>query len=305
MESGTKLKIFNFILTLVLGIELLALYYNKMLSAIMPWGGYAAVIIVAALFLTILALKLSDNVSTSISAVILIIIMTISGLFAPEGTNYLIIFISMILFFIVLGILINQRLPGILIDEKNQMSLSRFQMVIWTAIILSGFLTIALARIAANVPNALDIGMDWQLWALLGISTTSLVGTPLITAQKEEKTITPKEEKLFEAASKGEDVMNIGIVAVNKESGMASLSDMFKGDETATYKTINMAKVQMFFFTIIVALTYGLMLYNLIAHTTPSEIDSFPVLSDSIIAILAISHAGYLTNKTIDQTGTK
>ncbi|MBI5459210.1 hypothetical protein [Methanobacterium sp.] len=63
-----------------------------------------------------------------------------------------------------------------------------------------------------------------------------------------------------------------------------------------------MAKVQMFFFTIIISVSYGVMLYVLIANNDPSQIDSFPVLDDSIIAILAISHAGYLTNKAIDQT---
>lgn len=91
---------------------------------------------------------------------------------------------------------------------------------------------------------------------------------------------------------------------MNGDSNMAQFADIFKGDETATYKNINMAKVQMFFFTIVVALAYGLILYNLIATTDPKNIEQFPPLNDSIIAIIGISHAGYLGNKSINQTAT-
>src|SRR4051812_25502858 len=39
---------------------------------------------------------------------------------------------------------------GLLIDEQNKMSLSRLQMMLWTIIVLSGFLTVALCNIRAG-----------------------------------------------------------------------------------------------------------------------------------------------------------
>jgi hypothetical protein len=59
----------------------------------------------------------------------------------------------------------------------------------------------------------------------------------------------------------------------------------------------------MFFFTIISALSYVVMLFSMLAD--PSVPTKLPVLSDGLIAILTISHGAYLTNKTIDHTSTK
>jgi DNA polymerase family B len=78
----------------------------------------------------------------------------------------------------------NGRWAGILIDERKVMTLSRFQIIMWTVIILSAYFTMVNARIYASALGApgdpLAIEIDWQLWAPLGISSTSLVGTPLI-----------------------------------------------------------------------------------------------------------------------------
>ncbi|MCK9151668.1 hypothetical protein [Methanobacterium alcaliphilum] len=247
--------------------------------------------------------KLTPNGWASISAILLIIFMVISGFFAPKGVNYFLVFIIMLVFFAVLGSLVSGRIAGILIDERNQMSLSRFQIVVWTGIILSAYLAMALVRIAANVPNPLEIGMEWQIWALLGISTVSLVGSPLLLSEKKKKKSDPTEKiNLKTEVAKG-DIKIVGLIPVNTSPDAAEFADIFRGDETATLKNINMAKVQMFFFTIIIALSYGLMIYLMIAtNTDPATMDSFPALDDSLVALLAISHAGYLTNKSIDQT---
>src|ERR1041384_256772 len=63
--------------------------------------------------------------------------------------------VLMVLFVITLGYRISGRPAGILINERNLMSLSRFQMVVWTIIILGAFITIAVERIKAKNPDAL------------------------------------------------------------------------------------------------------------------------------------------------------
>ena len=59
--------------------------------------------------------------------------------------------VLLVLFCMMLGIVICKQPLGILISEQNVISLSRFQTVLWTVIIISGFLVIAMARIKNGV----------------------------------------------------------------------------------------------------------------------------------------------------------
>ena len=63
------------------------------------------------------------------------------------------------------------------------------------------------------------------------------------------------------------------------------------------------AKLQMFFFILVAGLTYGIELYEwieakkyLVANAT------FPEVSAGLMAILAISHAGFQVNNSVTRT---
>ncbi len=277
-----------------------------------------------------------------IAAIVLIIFMFLSGLFAPKGWNWALVMIFMIVFITAIGKLITGRFSGVFINEHYIMSLSRFQLVIWTLIVLSAFLTIALERINAGVPDPLAIALPTQLWALLGISTTSLVGSPVILSTKLSKTPTKavkdKAALLFaktlsardiEAAEQADStkfkelktiadkkkatadgiiekgIERSGIRNFNVKFKDAEFSNMFTGDELANKGLIDIAKVQMFFFTIVIAFSYMVLLVNLIMTAEPAGLNGFPELSDGVVALLGISSAGYLTNKAPDKTKTK
>jgi hypothetical protein len=204
--------------------------------------------------------------------------------------------ILMIFFLGTIGKAVNGRWTGILIDESNVMRLSRFQIVIWTVIILSAFLAIATTRIYAGDPDPLAITIDWRLWALLGISSTSLVGTPLILDDKKKKTLKQDvlDSNVYPLANRE------GIVFKNQQDRDAKFTDLFEGDESGNEKHIDMSKVQMFFFTIIAALSYIVLLFNLFLSGT--MLKGLPSLPEGLIAILAISHGTYLTYKMVDHT---
>jgi hypothetical protein len=294
---------------------------------------------------------------------LIIIAIFVSGLFAPKGWNWALVMLFMIVFIALIGWLITGRFSGIFINERNKMTLSRFQLVIWTVIVLSAFLAIALERVKAGALDPLAIALPTQLWALLGISTASLVGSPLILSTKVQKTPTQpaKEtaEKLLvraralnnpeirntlaaEEKIKADDkklgaraltteesnardkntaaVLKIkadakedikknadanGILDSNKNFGDANFSEMFTGDEMDNKGLIDMAKVQMFFFTLIIAFSYMVLLVNLIMTVEPAGLNSFPALSDGLVALLGISSGGYLTNKAVDHTKTE
>jgi magnesium-transporting ATPase (P-type) len=189
---------------------------------------------------------------------------------------WLIILALFLLFFVVVGHGFTGRPQGLLIDDRNKMSLSRLQMVMWTTLILSGLLTVALTNIGQRAAAPLMIAVPGELWLLMGISTTSLVGSPLLKSTK----------------------MGNGQIDTRDHLDEAEVADLFRGEENSNAGVLDLAKVQMFFFTLVLALAYAAILGSLFAHTT-SAITNLPELDQSMVALLGISHAGYLANKAV------
>ena len=237
-------------------------------------------------------------------------LMVPAAWFLPPGWNFIALMGLMILFMITLGVSISGRPAGILIDERNLMSLSRLQMILWTLIILSAYLTIALERVHTkpSIADALAIILDPRLWYLMGISTASLIGSSLIQSTKKNKD--PKRGEVNTAAKVlGEDRTTVadnrqGLLYKNANIKDAAFSDMFEGDEVGNAAYVDLAKVQMFFFTVVAALSYGVTLFYWIITKQPAELTAFPVLSGGLIAILGISHAGFLVNNSTAHTPT-
>jgi hypothetical protein len=256
-----------------------------------------------------------SGVMTGVILIALTVAMLPAAWFMRPGWNFLALIVLMLIFMITLGVRISGRPAGILINERNLMSLSRFQMILWTVIILSAYLTIALERVRAkpSIVDALGIGLDQRLWALMGISTASLIGSPLVLSTK--KAMEPdakagaQAEKALTAKGDAESAEKImknsqGILYANADIKDAHFSDMFEGDEVGNTAYVDVTKVQMFFFTVVAALSYGMTLFYWIVNKAPADLTAFPVLSGGLIAILGISHAGFLVGKTTTHTTT-
>ena len=145
----------------------------------------------------------------------------------------------MFLFVLFLGRWITSRPLGVFVNERNLMSLSRFQMIAWTILLLSAFFSVAAKRLYVLSVNRealpLNIAMDWRLWALMGISATSLVGSPLILSVKSSQEATAKSvEKTASALNETADSIqqnSHGILYSNSSVRDASPADMFQGDD--------------------------------------------------------------------------
>jgi hypothetical protein len=238
-----------------------------------------------------------------------------AGLFLPPGVNWITALAGLAVFLAALGLQVCGRPAGVLINERAIMSLARFQIVLWTTIIVSAYATIALSRVRAAIqdPGAgimpLDIRLDWHLWALLGISGTSLVGSSLIQSNKQTKQPADTAQAAGAAASFKESAVDVvdradGILYRNPSIKDARFSDLFEGDEIKNAAVVDISKVQMFFFTIVAAITYSGAIFQLLITTAPQDVTEFPTLSDGLIAILGISHGTYLGSKHIDKTKT-
>lgn len=205
--------------------------------------------------------------------------------------------VLMALFVATTGKAVTRLWRGVLIDERNRISLSRLQMLVWVLLILSAFLTAALWNVHHSTAP-LEIAVPEAVWILLGISTASLVGSPLIKGGKKERSPAPAVEirdgvPLARPAPPAD-----GLVLVNRDPRQAGWADLFGSEEVGNQGSLDLAKVQMFFFTAVVALAYGATLAAMFAGADEA-IRAFPDLDGSLLALLGISHTGYLTHKAM------
>jgi hypothetical protein len=245
----------------------------------------------------------------AILCILLLLGGALGAWFLPPGWNFAILLAALTGLVLVLGRTITEKPLGALINERKLMSLSRFQMALWTVVVLAGFGAMVALRLKAGIPDALSIEVDWRLWALLGISTTSLVGSPLVLSSKIPKE--PAKDVVKETADEfNESEADVnrnrsGILYGNTDAKDARWTDMFEGDELKTTAYLDLGKLQMFFFTVLLVIVYVGMLVRFITATPAVDLTSFPVFSEGMIALLGISHAGYLANQGITRTKTQ
>lgn len=226
--------------------------------------------------------------------------------FVAPGWSYLAASAVLLAFLAVLGQSLTGTPFGVLISERNIMSLSRFQAATWTVIVIAGYLTMVIARVKTNTPDAVNVAIPQELWWAMGIASTSLLGTPLLLNGKRART---PDARLVDAtaaqlAEKPADInaQRQGALFANKDIHDARISDMFQGDEVGNTAQIDLAKVQMFYFTAIAAVSYFVDISMAIRR---GSITSLPELSEGLVALLAISHGGYLVSKTTDHSNSK
>jgi hypothetical protein len=231
--------------------------------------------------------------------------------YLPAGWNWIAMMALLALFILYLGAACTGRVLGCLINDQKLMSLSRFQMIVWTIVIISAYGSIAMERVKnGDVVHPLIVGIDWQVWALLGISTTSLIGTPLLNGNKRREQPLQADAQVQKTAQalneNAQDVARdrVGVLYSNSSIQDARFTDMFEGEELANAQLLDVGKLQMFVFTTIIATVYGIQLYQLIAHNDLTDDVSLPKINEGLLALLGVSHAGYLGTKAITQTPT-
>ncbi|WP_325427193.1 hypothetical protein [Aquabacterium sp.] len=210
----------------------------------------------------------------------------------------------MTLFVLVAGRAVTGQWLGALIDERNVVSLSRFQMALWTGLLLSAFFCAAMLNLAQGDSEALKIAVAPELWALMGISATSLVASPLILTTKAEKPPNEAEAQnsLVLLDRKEETPGNadhVGQLVVNRDIKNARWSDLFTGEEVGNATHLDLTRIQMFFFTIVTAVTYGGLVVQKFWTFGSDGINELPNLHASMVALLGISHTGYLAAKAV------
>lgn len=208
---------------------------------------------------------------------------------------------------VVAGVAVRSRWDGIFIDRDNRISLSRFQLVLWTIILVSALLTAGLTNaLAPPDPEPLKIFIPKEVWGLLGLGAFTAVAAPAIKDGKRNSggasprpapaastTKLMQDQKLSAAPQFDNRVL------VKAESRDARWIDLIMGDfEGAAY--VDVSKLQQLTITLVLVVIYTMALFGVMAGT--GAIHDFPKVDPGFLALLAISHAAYLADKQIAAT---
>lgn len=198
-----------------------------------------------------------------------------------------------------IGFSIKGRWDGIFIGPRNKISLSRFQLVIWTVVIGGALLTAGLSNVSVGSDKPLEIDIPKELWALLGLGGFTFVASPAILTQKERGGDMNVRLDQINKNLQAKDQMTMAITAIGPVVQKGSTDDarwldMFRGDE-ADADLIDFSKVQQFLFTTLLVVIYAAALAS---HFAGLEVlAGFPAIDKGFLALLGISHAAYLGYK--------
>ena len=250
---------------------------------------------------------------------LVLFVALVAGIAVPQTMGlrvaWVLLAVSLVGFTAIAGHGIKGTWRGMFIDERNMISLSRLQILAWTVVVLSAYGTLALARIPEAPARALDVQVPETLLLLMGISTTSVVGSPLMKNTKRGQGSALKDEKRDEILENQRDGLSKklrteGRIVSKMSVRDASWSDLFTGEEVTNVAHLDLAKIQMFFFSVIIVLSYIAAIWSLLSPECASSVaqaecqspDALPRLSDGAVTLLGISHGGYLVNKAVPAT---
>lgn len=194
---------------------------------------------------------------------------------------------------IVIGWVVSGKWLGALVDSRNKMSLSQLQILLWTIVFVSSYFTIAFTF------QTMNVYVPEELWALLGVSTGSAAGAIIIKGNKRAQE--PAARLNLNPATR------VGLLST---ANAPSFADIFRGDEATNATTVDISKVQMFFFTVAAVIGYVIALLSCDLTKSPADVTVkygayFPAFSAGLVTLIGISHTGYLTVKAAPRTPTQ
>ena len=231
------------------------------------------------------------------SAVLFVVILVVAPSWLSGPKTLTVTLLAVLGFILLAGKLIGDSWLAVFITPMNTMSLSRTQTVLWTVLVTASFITIAFERLGANVANPLDFTVPGTLLGLMGISLTSAVASSAVMSGKAAKPASAAQVQ--QAAQKtNETVEPCGTLFGYKDRSRASFMDLFEGDELGDAHTIDLGKIQMFFFTVVGACVYLGQMYSSV-NGVPSTL---PPLPENLVILMGMSHTGYVGNKMVNRT---
>lgn len=251
----------------------------------------------------------------------LLVAMAVAGLKdAPDGRGgvWLLTLLFLSAFVTIAGHAATGLWRGVLIDERNQISLARLQLVAWTLLVLSALLTAVLGNVALGLEegygwmDAIGVEVPTTLWILMGISVTSMVASPVVGRQKAERVAVGEaeggasrkaEQAIIQAVRSGvdENALQQTLLVRKSTPADAEWRDLLLGEEIGNGAHLDVAKVQMLLFSFVLWLGYGAALLGLLRFEDGTY-TALPDIPSGLITLLGVSHTAYLADKAVVHT---
>ncbi len=203
------------------------------------------------------------------------------------------------------GYLVNGRIDGILIDERNRLSLSRLQWVAWLVVLVAGYFTGAVFVVAGGKPDL--PAMQAELFGLLGIVSGSAVISNLIVDSK--KTAPPPTQLQQQAllqqqqAHPQDNPAQTGVIDRNLSIDDASWADLYYGEDIGNRYVVDISRLQKLVITVLLVMTYVVMLWSALGTAGAAGVfDKMPEVGGTFLGLLGVSHAAYLAYKATPKT---
>ncbi|MBO3750096.1 hypothetical protein J5X84_28780 [Streptosporangiaceae bacterium NEAU-GS5] len=175
---------------------------------------------------------------------------------------------------------------GILIDDRGRFSLTRFQITLWTILVLSLLSGLVVGRLlGGSAATAMSFPIPPELLGAMGISAGSAA---LATAVKSGND-----------ATRGEQVAASGIGNPPRVSQMLMREEGAMAD-----KIVDVGKFQNFWITLFLVGAYAVLFGNAVANAKTAADVALPGFSPGFLTLFGISHAGYIAAKFPTPTGT-
>ncbi|HEV3479705.1 MAG TPA: hypothetical protein VG144_09680 [Gaiellaceae bacterium] len=203
------------------------------------------------------------------------------------------------------GLGLTGRLDGALMDHRYRISLAQLQIAVWTFVVLGAWGAAVFANLGINEgSSAFEVSIPSELWLALGISATTFGGAKLIQARDAATPpVRPPPAAEVTLIKRGESLARWearGKLLTHRGPSDANWGDLFAADGTDAGAVPDISKIQMFFFTIVLAFGYGVACVDLFATHSSGAISGLPPLNEAFVIILGISQGSYLVKKTVD-----
>jgi hypothetical protein len=200
---------------------------------------------------------------------------------------------------IVAGVLVNGRVDGVLIGDRNRISLARVQWVAWMIVLLGAYFVEAVWNVAhsGSFPE-----MQTQLFGLLGIVSGSSVVSSLIVDAKMRSPMVPSgQPQAVQPLAAGDDPGHKGSMDLNYNVAEASWADLYLGEEAANRYVVDVSRLQKLIVTVLLVLAYLIYLWRAFSPSMSGEL-GMPAVGPTFLSLLGISHGAYLASKATPKT---
>jgi hypothetical protein len=202
------------------------------------------------------------------------------------------VFASLLVVSLIAGCMAQQRFIGVLIDERNRISLSRVQWLAWFLVLFSSYFTGAVWDVAGfggDVPK-----IEPNLFGLIGITTGSgVISNVLVEAKKQQQPTA--------AAVQGFDPHR-GKIDINASPAQAAWQDLYLGEETANRQTVDASRLQKLIVTILLVIVYIEMVASALSEASQTyHAFDLPVVGSNFLVLMGASHAAYLAYKATNK----